>query len=411
MRILHYADVHIGVENYSRTDPTTGLSTRLQDFLDTFDELVDCAIESQVDLALFCGDAYRSRDPSQTHQREFAKRIVRLSEAGIPSFLLVGNHDTPHVQGRATALEIYRTLAQPKVTIGDSATTYRIDTPSGPVQVVAVPWVRRSQFMARDDMRRLSAEEVTDRIQETLTALIRSQAEGLDPDIPAILAGHVTVNDAVTSSEQSMMLGTDHVLLRSAVALDCFEYVALGHIHRHQVLGRSPHVVYSGSLQRIDFGEERDDKGFCLFDLDLAAPRGERMVDFEFRRVNARRFHTINVKLRPDDPDPNESIVAEIGRHDISGAIVRLNIELPSSAESLLSNTQIREALSDAHYVANISRQITEQSRTRLDGASADGLGPSQLLQRYLESRETPPDRAEELMKRGQDLIAEQNSN
>ena len=110
-------------------------------------------------------------------------------------------------------------------------------------------------------MRRLSAEEVTDRIQQTLTALIRTQAESLDPEVPAILAGHVTVNDAVTSSEQSMMLGTDHVLLRSAVALDCFEYVALGHIHRHQILGRSPHVVYSGSLQRIDFGEERDDKG------------------------------------------------------------------------------------------------------------------------------------------------------
>ena len=278
MKILHYADVHIGVENYSRTDPATGLSTRLQDFLDTFDELVDCAIETKVDLALFCGDAYRSRDPSQTHQREFARRIVRLSEAGIPSFLLIGNHDTPHVQGRATALEIYRTLAQPRVTIGDSAATYRIETPSGPVQIVAVPWVRRSQFMARDDMRRLSAEEVTGRIQQTLTALIRSQANALDPEIPAILAGHVTVNDAVTSSEQSMMLGTDHVLLRSAVALDCFEYVALGHIHRHQVLGRSPHVVYSGSLQRIDFGEERDEKGFCLVDLDLSAPRGERMT-------------------------------------------------------------------------------------------------------------------------------------
>ena len=135
------------------------------------------------------------------------------------------------------------------------------------------------------------------------------------------------------------------------------------------------------------------------------------MTSFEFKRVNARRFHTINVKLLADDPDPNESIVDEIARHDISGAIVRLNIELPSSAEPLLSNTHIRAALSDAHYVANISRQITEQSRTRLDGASAEGLAPSELLQRYLESRETPPDRAEELMRRGQELITEQNSN
>ena len=48
MRILHFADVHIGVENYARTNPETGLSTRLHDFLDTFDELVDYAIESGV---------------------------------------------------------------------------------------------------------------------------------------------------------------------------------------------------------------------------------------------------------------------------------------------------------------------------------------------------------------------------
>ena len=177
MRILHFADVHIGVENYSRTDPNTGLSTRLQDFLETFDELVDYAIGSDVHLALFCGDAYKSRDPSQTHQREFAKRIVRLSDAGIPSFLLVGNHDTPHVQGRATSLDIYRTLPMPRVTIGDNATTYRIETAVGPVQIVAAPWVRRSQLLARDEMRGLSTFEINAKISDTLTNLIQIEAQ------------------------------------------------------------------------------------------------------------------------------------------------------------------------------------------------------------------------------------------
>ena len=60
------------------------------------------------------------------------------------------------------------------------------------------------------------------------------------------------------------MLGSDHVLLRSSVALPQFDYVALGHIHKHQVIGQNPHVVYSGSIQRIDFGEENDEKGFCV---------------------------------------------------------------------------------------------------------------------------------------------------
>ena len=101
MRVLHFSDLHIGVENYGRIDPETGLSTRLGDFLAAFDQVVDYAIDNHFDLVLLAGDAYKGRDPSQTHQREFARRLTRLSTAGIPSFLLVGNHDLPNAASRA----------------------------------------------------------------------------------------------------------------------------------------------------------------------------------------------------------------------------------------------------------------------------------------------------------------------
>ena len=116
MKILHFSDVHIGVENYSVVDPGTGLSTRLQDFLGTFDEVVQSALDAPADLVLFSGDAYKSRDPSQTHQREFAKRIAALTGAGIPVFLLIGNHDLPAAASRATALDIFPTLNVPAST-------------------------------------------------------------------------------------------------------------------------------------------------------------------------------------------------------------------------------------------------------------------------------------------------------
>src|SRR3972149_6372656 len=119
MKLLHFADLHIGVENYGRTDPATGLSTRLLDFLAAFDELVDYAIEAQVDAILFAGDAYKSRDPSQTHQREFARRIAHLTAAGIPVHLVAGNHDLPSIPGRATALEIFPTLAVQRLSVAD----------------------------------------------------------------------------------------------------------------------------------------------------------------------------------------------------------------------------------------------------------------------------------------------------
>ena len=134
--------LHIGVENYGRIDPETGLSTRLGDFLDSLDQVVEFALNERVDLVLLAGDAYKGRDPTQTHQREFAKRLNRLSQARVPTFLLVGNHDLPAASSRATAVDIFPTLEVANVYVGNSLQTYQVPTPSGPLQILAVPWPR-----------------------------------------------------------------------------------------------------------------------------------------------------------------------------------------------------------------------------------------------------------------------------
>ena len=210
------------------------------DFLATFDEVVDYALDNAVDLALFAGDAYKSRDPSQTHQREFARRIARLTEGGVPVFLLLGNHDLPHVASRATALDIFPTLSVPNVTIGDRLDTYVVQTAAGPVQIVALPWIRRSAFLAREETRSLTIDQIDRQLQERVTNLVAWQVESLDPAMPALLTAHVSLNTARTSSEQSMLLGRDPVLMLSALARPELDYVALGHIHRHQVLSEIP---------------------------------------------------------------------------------------------------------------------------------------------------------------------------
>ena len=407
MRILHFADLHIGVENYGRIDPDTGLSTRLGDFLHTYDELVDYAIDTNVDLVLFCGDAYKSRDPSQTHQREFARRIARLSHAGIPTFLLVGNHDTPQVIAQATALEIFPTLNVANVHIGDRLRTYLVDTRSGPLQVVALPWIKRSDFLASESARGLTHQRINEEIQRMIDNAIRAQVEGLDSAIPAVFAGHVTISQSTLASEQTMMLGHDHVLLNSSVALPQFDYVALGHIHRHQVLSQNPHVAYAGSLQRVDFGEERDDKGFCVIELDATQPQGSRLASFEFVSSDARRFLTIDVKLSSGDEDPTSTVINAIEAEDLRGAIVRLRISLPAELEPMLVESRIRDALDPAHYVASISKDVAERARTRLQDANTRGLTPSDALRLYFDTRNVPEDRASILMRYAEDLIAE----
>ena len=406
MRILHFSDLHIGVENYGRIDPATGLSTRLGDFLGSLDEVVEFALNEQVDLVLLAGDAYKGRDPSQTHQREFARRLHTLSSAGVPVFLLVGNHDLPNASSRANAVEIFPTLQVPNVHIGDNLQTYNISTPAGPLQVVAVPWPRRGGILTREESRGLTIEEVRQRIEEVMTIGIQTRVDALDPDIPAILSGHVTINGSTVGTERSMMLGNDHVLLVSAVHRPELEYVALGHIHKHQVLRREPPmVVYSGSLQRVDFSEEGDDKGFCVIDLDTEAPQGQRLVDFRFQPVQARPFVTIDVQVPPGELDPTAAVLRAISRRDIADAVVRVRVRAPAAVSTPLREGEIREALQPAHYIAAVSLELDGPRRTRLDRDSADDLQPMQALRLYLESREAEPQRRDKIIRYAEELI------
>src|SRR5512140_261514 len=117
MKVLHFADAHIDMANYGRRDPETGLPLRVLDFLKSLDTIVDAAIDGKVDLVIFAGDAYRDRSPAPTFQREWGKRIMRLSKAGIRTLLLVGNHDLSPALGRANAIQEFDTLEIPNVTV------------------------------------------------------------------------------------------------------------------------------------------------------------------------------------------------------------------------------------------------------------------------------------------------------
>ena len=419
MRILHFSDLHIGVENYGRTDPNTGLSTRLGDFLGALDEVVEYALANAVDLVLLAGDAYKGRDPSQTQQREFALRLRRLSSAGIPTFLLAGNHDLPAAAARANAVEIFSTLEVPNIHVGARLANHTVPTPAGPLQVLAVPWPSRGAMLARDESRGLSIEQIRQEIERRMTDAIAQRAQELDPDLPAILTGHVTVNGATVGSERSMMLGNDHVLNVSAVQQPQLEYVALGHIHKHQVLrlpasspladvgsdGIGPAVVYSGSPQRVDFSEEADEKGFCIIDLDPSAPQGRRLSDFRFERLAARPFVTVDATLPENEANPTEFVARAIARHPVAGAIVRLRLRLSGEQSARVRDADLRSSLSPAHYVASISREVTDQTRRRLAAEPTD-LQPLAALRLYLENQGMNPQRQRVMLERAEELLA-----
>ncbi|MBA7705103.1 3',5'-cyclic adenosine monophosphate phosphodiesterase CpdA [subsurface metagenome] len=411
MKILHFADLHLGVESYGRIDPTTGLSSRLHDFLSALDQVVDYARQNKVDLVLFCGDAYKSREPSQTQQREFAKRINWLSTSGIPIFLLIGNHDLPNAIGRATSTEIFDTLAVKKVYVSNRPDIYHIPTSSGTIQIASLPWIRRSALLSKEDTKNLDFEQINQRLQQVLTNIIAANIPKLDPKLPSILAAHVWVSSAQVGSERSMTIGQEHMLLLSNVANPAFDYIALGHIHKHQVLSHNPPVVYPGSLERLDFSEEEDNKGFYMVEIEPDKETGKRRVSFDFHQVTGRRFLTINIGIEPPDAEPTSTVLRAIAAQEdrVRDAIVRLNISLPAEIEGQLRDNDIRNMLKEAYYFT-IAKDIQRETRLRLGKWTAEEIPPLDALKAYLESRKVSPERAKLLLEYGEKLMQEQRT-
>ena len=407
MKIIHFADLHLGVETYGRVNPATGLSSRLEDFLSSFDQLVDYAIENSVDLVLFCGDAYKSREPSQTQQREFARRINRLSTGNIPVFLLIGNHDMPNAIGKATATEIFDTLAIKNVYVSNRPDVYQIPTKSGDVQIVSLPWLRRSVLLSKEENKNLNLDQIKDKLQQVLTDIVTASIPKLNPTLPTILAAHAWVSGAKVGSEKQMTIGQEHVLLASNLGQPAFDYIALGHIHRHQVLAENPPVVYAGSLERLDFGDENDEKGFYVFEIESEKNSDNRQVSFEFHPIIGRPFLTISVTLEAGDIDPTDTIIRAItGQGDkIKEAIVRLEIKLPAQIESLLRDADLRSALKETYYFT-IAKDIERETRLRLGSWTTEELEtPIDALKIWLKETNVSPEHTKVLLEYGEKLI------
>jgi exonuclease SbcD len=401
---MHFADTHFGVEAYGRLDPQTGLNTRLQDFKRSLLDAVDTALASGIDLALFAGDAYKTRDPRQTDQREFADCIRRITDSGVPVAMLTGNHDLPSVQGRANAVEIYRTLGVTNVHVFNQPGLHLIETPAGRVRIAAMPYLlrglygRESSAGKTPDERRLALEE---RYVSEIEALARGVMEDGD-DVPTVLLGHFWVRGARLSNWQEGYLDTQE----PQVPLSClknaaFDYVALGHIHRHQDLNRrgAPPVVYCGSTDRIDFGEKDEPKGFVIAQLS----RGEaayRFVETKLPRP------LLDIDVDADCDAPTERILEEIKRHSLRGAIVRLTYHVSHERAALVREREIHSALEPAFHTVALIRKVRRDANVR-NSRLTEALAPREALEIYIDASERMKPRKELLLRCAEPLFQE----
>jgi len=385
IKILHLSDIHMGSGfSHGRIDPATGLNTRLEDFVNTLSKCIDRALTDTVDMVIFGGDAFPDATPPPYVQQAFASQFRRLMDANIPTVLLVGNHDQ-HSQGQGGAsLNIYRTLGVPGFVVGDSINTHRIETRSGSVQVITLPWLTRSTLMTRQDTEGLSLAEVNELIVERLRAVLEGEVRRLDPDVPTVLLGHLMIDNANLGAERFLAVGKGFTIPLALLTRSCFDYVGLGHVHRHQNLNpaNDPPIIYPGSIERVDFSEEKEDKGYVMVSLQ----KGQ--AEWEFCPLPARTFRTIQVDLSKAD-DPVTVMNQAIAKHDLTDAVVRLIYKLRSEQMDQIDNAALHSALSLAHTYTIQAELISQLARPRVPELSAsNSIDPMEALKTYLNNRE-----------------------
>ena len=407
-KILHFADAHIDMANYGRHDPQTGLPVRVMDFLKSLDEIVDAAIAERVDLVLFAGDAYKDRTPPPTFQREWGRRLMRLSRAGIPTYLLVGNHDLSPALGRANALESFDTLEVPHIHVLDKPVFLKPgQLEQLPLQLIALPWIFRSGLMAVLDEEPGETAQVYEKLGERLTELVQLWLEQVDQSLPVVLAAHCSIQGAVYGGERTVMLGNDLVLSPGLVKDPRLDYVALGHIHKQQNLneGAHPPVVYAGSIERVDFGEAQDDKYFVIAHVE----RGRTRV--EWRKLeHIRPFIDRFVCLTSPEAVTDQLRAALPAVEQLAGAVVRLVIEYPRDWETSIDDAALREYAGESFEFQLVKRPQME-TRIRLPGDQAIGsLAPLELLDLYWQASHMESIPVEELDKLAAQVIHDVDS-
>jgi len=378
VKILHFADAHINTANYGRRDSETGFPLRIIDFLNSLDEIVNCAIEERVDCVLFAGDAYKNNNPSPTFQREWEERILRLNKQKITTYLLVGNHDIGGTS-KAHSLTEFSTFDTKYIHVIDEISLIT----TSEYELVCLPWVHKSQF-----------DQVSNQIEDLI--------KKLNPAIPKIFLGHCMISGAKFSSGQPVELGADMLLSKTILLNSGFDYVALGHIHQKQNLNEDNHppIVYSGSIERVDFGEANEKKYFVIAEIE----QGETKLDWRELK-NIRSYVDLSLELTSKDNiiDQIKEILPEPDL--LKGAMIRLVLEYPWAWDSLIDEPAIRELTKDGFEFRLVKLSQTETSFRLPKNFVIGKLSETELLDLYWKVSKTPKEEISELNKKAQEIM------
>lgn len=267
MKVLHVSDLHIGKR-------VNGMSM-LDDQRYILRQILDIAEKRQVSVLLIAGDVYDKASPSAEAVTVFDAFLTDAVAAGLRVLAIPGNHDSAERIAYAQGLLEKQGVCLPPVYAGE-VERVELEDDHGPVEFWLLP------FLKPGDVRRFfSDEEIGDDYSAALRVVLGACA--IDQGKRNVVLSHQLVTAYGTAPDRAddeiKLGGMDNV---DVSVYDAFDYVALGHVHRPQRVGRDT-VRYSGSPLKYSFSEARYGKSVALIELGEKKPGDDvgECVSFE----------------------------------------------------------------------------------------------------------------------------------
>ncbi len=395
-RILHTADWHIGKMLHARK--------RYEEFEAFLDWLSDTIQRAEVDALLMAGDVFDTGTPSNRSQELYYKFLCRVAGSACRHIVVVaGNHDSPSfLDAPRELLKVLRVHVVGSITDRVEDEVIVLDDAEGkPAMVVcAVPYLRDR------DIRTVAAGESVEDKERNLVQGIREHylavgnaavktREQLDPSVPIVGMGHLfTAGGKAGDGVRELYVGSlAHV--EAGIFPDCFDYLALGHLHVPQVVGGQETLRYSGSPIPMGFGEAGQQKSVCLVDFTVGKPAVQLVEIPTFQRLRSVRgnWEEIDTALRT-----------------LRSEGVPVWLEVIYTGESVIPDLRERldEALqgTDLECLRSSNNRIVERVLGAMEeGEALEDLDEHQVFERLLSKHEVPDEQRTELRRTYQEVV------
>lgn len=346
-KILFVSDVHIGIRYSYRVDFRTGISDRTLDFITALSRVVDYAIRNDIDIFVISGDLFDRVTIGPTLLRLVREKIwVPLIDSKIPIILVGGNHDSPQIVEKGSPFGEISIIPNSIAVRTPQIHKIKAKHTEEEIGFILLPYMTATQAVSYVEKKmdeEIERENQMKRSQELFRFLVNNYVERLDTKIK-ILVGHFYVQGSrigvIPFPDQ---LPHEFIFKRNMIPLDKLDLTVFGHIHTHQCI-YDEKVLIPGSLERVDFGETKEDKGFYIFDTSSHS--------LDFISNNPRPLIKLVIQVPKGDDNPTEYIIKQVSQNKIENAILRIYIRISSELKERVILRRIHPFLEETtfHY-------------------------------------------------------------